>query len=120
MTANIGFTIPGKPVVKQRPRVTKRGNTYTPKTTVVAEQAIRDAFVFTTDGEWEPATGPVTLELKFYLPDRIRRDIDNLAKTVLDALNKVAFKDDSQIDVLHLYKAYDKEDPRTEVFLTFR
>lgn len=34
-------------------------------------------------------------------------DIDNIAKIVLDALNKIAFKDDNQITKLEVEKKYD-------------
>ena len=35
-------------------------------------------------------------------------DIDNMAKTVLDALNGLAYVDDSQIYSLTLYKTYSE------------
>jgi Holliday junction resolvase RusA-like endonuclease len=38
-----------------------------------------------------------SVDLVFVLSDRRPRDIDNLAKTVLDALNKRAWKDDAQV-----------------------
>lgn len=41
-------------------------------------------------------------------------DIDNLAKSILDALNGVIYKDDSQVVVLTLQKYYD-DDPRAEI-----
>ena len=37
-------------------------------------------------------------------------DIDNIAKIVLDALNKLAFKDDNQITKLNLEKIYSEEE----------
>ena len=46
-----------------------------------------------------------------------RPDPDNLAKLVLDALNGVFFKDDSQICDLFVKKRYD-EQPRTEIWIT--
>ena len=36
-------------------------------------------------------------------------DIDNIAKIILDALNKLAFQDDSQIIKLNIEKAYAEE-----------
>ena len=38
------FTVEGEPMVKARPRLTKTGHTYTPKTTVEAEKRVREAF----------------------------------------------------------------------------
>lgn len=34
-------------------------------------------------------------------------DIDNIVKIILDALNKIAFKDDNQITKLDVEKKYD-------------
>ena len=41
-------------------------------------------------------------------------DIDNIAKVVLDALNKVAFKDDNLVSRISVEKLYS-ETPRIEV-----
>jgi len=35
-----------------------------------------------------------------------RPDIDNLAKSVIDGLNDIAFRDDGQIAMLHIQKRY--------------
>jgi Holliday junction resolvase RusA-like endonuclease len=40
-----------------------------------------------------------------------------MAKLILDALNKVAWADDHQIDELILWRGRDKDDPRTEVLI---
>ena len=41
-------------------------------------------------------------------------DIDNIAKSILDALNKLAYRDDTQVVTLHMEKHY-AENPRVEV-----
>ena len=43
-------------------------------------------------------------------------DIDNIAKTVLDALNSVAYRDDTQVVELQLRKQYS-EKPRVEIYM---
>ena len=43
-------------------------------------------------------------------------DADNLAKSILDALNGVAYTDDAQVGLLLVYKAY-AETARVEVQL---
>ncbi len=49
--------------------------------------------------------GPVCVEIDVYPPDRKRRDIDNLAKGLLDALEHGgAYRDDSQIVRLSIEK----------------
>ena len=45
--------------------------------------------------------GRLTVKIEVYPPDRRRRDLDNVQKAVLDALEKGgAYEDDSQIDLL--------------------
>ena len=59
--------------------------------------------LFAQAGRVEPMTGRLSVVLSLYPPDRIRRDIDNLAKALLDALAHAGvYEDDSQIDRLLL------------------
>ena len=83
-----------------------------------------------------PTEKPLTVDVRFYRPiqksiskiERQRRltgqswptvkpDVDNYVKAILDALNGVAFKDDSQIVVLYARKIYS-DNPRTEIEIT--
>lgn len=108
-----------RPRAKGRPRVTKTGHTYTPKQTVDYEKQIREAY----NGPFFEE-GMLSVKLRFTMsgteimiervglnPDveqpvsRLRGDIDNYAKSVLDALNGVAYSDDRQIVCLYLEKA---------------
>ena len=114
--------ISGEPVPKGRPRFTRSGRTYTPKKTLDHERAIREAW---ESGNHEPFGDSVPLEMiiEFHMkmPDswsnkkRFRMnlspctkhtDLDNLTKTVQDALNGVAFADDSQIVSLKANKLW--------------
>jgi crossover junction endodeoxyribonuclease RusA len=53
----------------------------------------------------EALTGPLSLVLELYPPDRRRRDADNSQKAVLDSLaHGGAFRDDSQIVHLETWK----------------
>lgn len=48
-----------------------------------------------------PLTGRLSVELRLTMPDRKRRDIDNTAKAVLDAIGHAGiWLDDSQVDRL--------------------
>lgn len=48
-----------------------------------------------------PSDGRIALFMDAFPPDRRRRDLDNLQKSVLDALEHAGvYKDDSQIDLL--------------------
>lgn len=51
----------------------------------------------------KPFTGPIRLEAVFHQPDKRRRDLDNLPKAMLDALQHAGlYGDDSQIQHLDL------------------
>lgn len=98
------LSVPGAPVVKERPRVFGR-HAVTPRKTMDAETAIRAAWM----GKYPtlaPIVQDVHLWVVFYMPDRKRRDVDNLAKLVQDALNGLAYEDDSQIVHLDVWKVY--------------
>jgi Holliday junction resolvase RusA-like endonuclease len=108
----VEFTVTGEPRSKQRPRVTKQG-TYTPKETVEAERRVRNA--------WR-ALGVVKLEgqllvrLEFFNGNKRRRDLDNMAKLIFDALNKEAFDDDYQVVGVKMSKYFtDPARARTTV-----
>lgn len=51
-------------------------------------------------------------------PDRRERDLDNLEKQIGDALNGIAFDDDSQIDDMHSTRLWEESDPRVEVTIS--
>lgn len=124
MEKRLEMTIEPRP--KERPRASVIGGharIYTPKTTETYENNIRKAWV-QQNGE-EPLTGPVVVRIHFGMPipksvskkNRIQMlgrkirpvtkpDIDNLAKSILDAINGVAYKDDNQIVTLMAKKYY--------------
>lgn len=50
------------------------------------------------------------------LPDK-KPDLSNMVKSIEDALNKIAYHDDSQIVESHLYKFYSEE-PKAIVMIS--
>ncbi|MFT8538157.1 RusA family crossover junction endodeoxyribonuclease [Bifidobacterium aquikefiri] len=91
--------VPGDPQPKQRPKVYRiqghmRG--VTPKRTKDAQKAILRLFNAQYP-DAHPIKGEVGIRLEFWMASRQVKDWDNLEKLVTDALNKVAFDDDSQI-----------------------
>lgn len=86
----------GPPVPKGRPRV-YQGHGVTPKRTRLAEARVRRLFREAYP-DAEPLHGTVRLDAEFWMPQRGRPDRDNLLKLVQDALNGIAFDDDSQVD----------------------
>lgn len=102
----VQFTVNGEPRSKQRARVTARGS-YTPAETKNAEQLIAHAFRQTQTAPFE---FQVLVEIDFYNGNKRRRDLDNMAKLVLDALNKVAYPDDYQVVELNVRKIFTTPD----------
>lgn len=96
MEAVLELVIPGDPIPKARARVTKNGGSFTPARTRGGEEAVawrvRQAM-----GDRVPLEGPMGIAVEFYCATRRRTDGDNLLKLVTDAMNKVAYMDDSQI-----------------------
>lgn len=129
----IYFTIPGEPVPKGRPRVTKQGIAYTPKKTREYEALVKESFLSQVDQE--PMEGPVRFAAAFYFKipksyteaqvkeiesgemlKTTKPDLDNCIKSITDALNGLAYKDDSQIVRIIAAKKFSATgDPHVEV-----
>jgi Holliday junction resolvase RusA-like endonuclease len=97
------FDVPGPAVPKARARVTSRG-TFTPKRSRDYERAVKDAawrapgaFPWPMDARYQVTISIVPLLPK--KPDAKPRggDVDNVSKSILDALNGVLWMDDSQV-----------------------
>jgi len=111
VTLPISFEVPGCPVPKQRPRF-GRGKTYTPKATEDYERKVR---FYALAAGLRPLRGDVTFSVLIYLPDRRRRDRDNIEKAIQDALNGVAWQDDSQVAEWHGRRELDPSNPRVRI-----
>lgn len=62
----------------------------------------------------KPLEGELVVHVTAFRPQR-RGDLDNVLKAALDALNGVAWHDDSQVVELHALRLDDKTNPRLEV-----
>lgn len=112
------FTVDGEPMSKARARVVN-GHAYTPERTRVAEAGIQAAFKSTNPSRTPHPLlsgtkyGVVAL---FFHQTRQRRDIDNMLKLILDALNGMAWTDDTQVVEISARKVLvPKGEARTEV-----
>lgn len=107
------FLVPGQPQPWQRAG-THGGRRFTPRATAEAEQLVA-SYASIALGPRRPLGGPVELSLWFYRANRVRCDLDNLEKLVKDALNGVAWLDDSQVTDVAKVKRVDPANPRTVV-----
>ena len=115
-TKAVLFRVEGEPMVKARPRVTRSGHAYTPKTTVEAESRVRAAFEASGCEGFSNAVG---VELAFFQGTRARKDIDNMVKLVLDSLNGVAWGDDVQVNVVLARRVYTVKEKACSVVRIF-
>lgn len=118
MSAELAVIIEGRCVPWQR-GATYQGRRLTPKAQREYQRAVRWAGMCALaerGGPW-PDRSRFAVELVVYEPDARRRDLDNQAKTVLDAMNGVVWADDSQIDALTVVRRLDRERPRVEVLV---
>ncbi|WP_346868056.1 RusA family crossover junction endodeoxyribonuclease [Clostridium sp. UBA1353] len=123
------IVVKGKIKGKARPRVFK-GHAMTPEDTVNYENWVRISYR-EQDGKY--LDGPIKARITAYYPimssypkKRVKAikegleyptkkpDGDNIAKIILDSLNGIAFKDDSQIVELTILKRYTEELERVE------
>lgn len=122
----IHVSIPGEPHPKARPRhtlarydhdneVVVQGHTYNPKTNEVAEDNLRWVFLAARTNP-RPTPGPVGV-LIFFRTKGTQADADNLAKTVLDAMNGSILDDDQQVTELHVHLLRSCTDPGTDLLV---
>ena len=129
----VKFTVPGVPVGKGRPRVTRYG-TYTPQKTKDYEALVRRCWQ-EQSGDVFPEGVPIfasilahfpipkstpkkkaaTMDGTFHLK---KPDADNIAKGIIDAINGHAMKDDSAVQIELVWKLYTSGEPKTEVVLS--
>ncbi len=124
MTPAVKLWLPGVPVGKGRPRVTRQGHVYTPAATRDYETAVRLTALSAMRGA-APLTGPLRVEVYAYLQPPAswsgaevaaalagltrptgKPDLDNVVKAALDACNGVLWADDAQVVELAAGKAY--------------
>lgn len=132
------FTVPGEPQGKARARTwydarVGRMASKTPENTVIYENLVKLCYQSAARNYHFPDDTPLRVEIRAYfsIAKRTARkwlpgmaaglirptkkpDVDNITKAVLDALNKVAYKDDSAIVHFSIEKYYS-DTPRVEV-----
>lgn len=118
----LAFIVAAEPTSKQRARVTKRG-TYTPKPTVEAEAQVAAAFRQAHPGHRPTPKGSMAWEIgvTVYRYERAGRDLDNLLKVLLDALNGHAWEDDADVETItHFTTIWVDSRDRARTVVTIR
>ena len=130
----IYFVVEGRVQPKQRPRVyrnkwTGQVHALTPKATKDYEEQVKGAYLDACDGKPKKFEGAVEMVVNVYvqipksapkkkIDDMItgnirpivkNGDVDNLFKAISDALNGLAYEDDSQIVSAKIRKFYARE-----------
>jgi Holliday junction resolvase RusA-like endonuclease len=128
------LTIPGEPVAKARPRVMSTGHTYTPAKTKNYETLVKELY-WSQYHDQDMLTGSIRVRVDAYFqipkstskrkresmvkgtirPTK-RPDGDNILKTITDALNGIAYVDDSAVVSAQVEKWW-ADQPRVEVEL---
>ena len=131
------FKIPGKAQAKQRPRMGRSGIVYTPKETLVYENYVKMCYSdYAKQFGWLPYENQVRAEIEVLVAvpksdsktkkkakiegmirPAVKPDCDNLAKSILDSLNGLAYHDDKQVVEL-VVKKYYAENAEVRVRLT--
>ena len=123
------FEVPGKIIGKGRPRLNSyTGVVYTPTRTKDYESLVEQYFLLKYP-RFKALEGRIKVNIIAYfsIPKTTKKadinemlennisptkkpDIDNIVKSILDSMNKFAFKDDNQITKLEVEKKYAIED----------
>jgi len=127
------FEIPGEPKGKGRPRVLRSGITYTPAGTAAYENLVKLCYQEYCGAQKLEGAISATIDAYMTIPKSTSKkkhdlmaageirptkkpDVDNMVKCVLDALNGIAYHDDSAVAECLVRKWYS-DDPRVEVTL---
>jgi len=133
---SVKFTVYGSPVAKGRPRFQRTHfgvRTFTPEKTAAYETLVKLSYQQQCAGE--KLEGEIWANIIAFFPipkstskkkreemellkvmHTKRPDADNVVKAILDAINGMAYDDDSQVCIVHAVKYYSEE-PRVEVTL---
>jgi len=143
MSKVVSLTIIGEPEAKQRPRVSMRNGivrTYTPSKTTNYESLIRHEYTSKYGGITFDREMPIRAYINIYFGltkgdfgkkglnkkgrEKIEmgyctthKDLDNIIKCVLDALNSVCYFDDKQIVEIIATKKWTIDTPKVEIAL---
>lgn len=102
------IVIPGRPVPKGRPRFNRKtGVVYNPERTRQYEQLVgwcaKQIFK-------KPLKNELAVYIDVYVKNNVFPDIDNIAKSILDGMQGVAYENDRQIYFLSVQRLRGKDE----------
>lgn len=131
-TNYLSFFVSGIPLAQGRPRFKRVGKftkTYDPTESKSWKESVRwQCIEFMRKERKEMIDGAIYADLVFLLPrpkslpkktkHHVKKpDTDNLAKSIFDALQGIAFKSDSQICKMTVQKLYENKTPGVSIIL---
>lgn len=114
----IHFEVAGNPKPKERPRFGKHA-VYTSKKTSEWEKLVKQSaneFMISRNASVLKEMN-LAVVLLFRRQTRQRVDIDNLAKSVLDGMNKIVYEDDTMIKATVISLDFDKQNPGVDIWV---
>ena len=111
----IKLVIPGRPVPKARPRLSRAGRktlVYTPRETSKYEKMV--GYIALDAFKGKPLLGEIELNIKLYFKDKRLPDVDNVLKSLMDGLQGNAFENDRQVKKISIERFIDKNE-RAEI-----
>lgn len=110
------FGIPGCPQPKERARKGAGGRWYTPpKTREYMKRVAQVALVYRPPNWKKDRVYKVEMLVTF--PDNRRRDLDNVVKGILDALNGVLWNDDASVVSILVNREVNKADAGVKIWV---
>lgn len=104
------LAVPG-PVVAWKRAQSLGKQRFTPKEQREYQHLVRARALNGRPSGWA-LDGRYAVVVHYWPHDKRRRDVDNVAKTLMDSLNGVAWRDDSQVDDLRIIRhECSKQDP---------
>lgn len=111
VTIPLGISVNHLYIFKRGKRfMTQKGQKYIQKVMKIVANAVEEQeYKLEEEGVW------LVAEMRYWFPDKRRRDCHNMHKIVMDSLEYLAFKEDRWVLVEDKFVGLDKKNPRIEV-----